>query len=256
MINCQSLHFDSLLQQQRLNKAFPLFGEKVVCRLLCFSLYLLGVNRRIVSEVLSLPPGSLRTVVRAIQTQGLPALEDKRHRTSSFLPKGVPMSPSPKFFINRTDQGISITNGQTEINLSQDNPLQIRVVLLTLLNDGLIGKQNVAETLNISLQQVWNLGRSLQSHDVGALIDKRQGQQHDYRITPEIKSELIQQFTADVITRGQTSGKALSKELKERCNLSISERTVRHHVANMGLPGIKKSLPKLVASIKKTSAIG
>ncbi len=253
MINCQSLQFNPELQQERLNRIIPILGEAVIRRLICFALYLLGVKRHMISDVMSVSPGSLRTFIRSIQKRGLPGLEDRRHRSSSFLPVKVQSSPSPAFEINQNNQSVVITDRHIEIKISQGNPLQARTVLLTLLNNRLVANRDVAAALNLSPQHLSNLSRSLQTHDIVALIDKRQGQKHDYRVTPEIKSELIQQFTADVITRGQTSGKAISKELKERCNLSIPERTIRHHVTNMGLSGIKESLPKLVASIKKTS---
>jgi hypothetical protein len=56
-----------------------------------------------------------------------------------------------------------------------------------------------------------------------------------YRVTVEVKSELIQQFAADVITRWTTCGLAISAELQKRCNMTIPACTVRHHMANMGL---------------------
>ena len=64
----------------------------------------------------------------------------------------------------------------------------------------------------------------------------------------------MQQFAVDVITSGQTSGSKISTELKERCNISIPARTVRHHLAQMGLREIKQTLPQLLAGVKKISS--
>jgi hypothetical protein len=72
-------------------------------------------------------------------------------------------------------------------------------------------------------------------------------------VTPSVKAELIQQFAAEVITSGWTSSAALSEKLKERCSIVIPDRTVRHHLSRMGLGSIKRSLPQLVAAVKKNS---
>jgi hypothetical protein len=95
--------------------------------------------------------------------------------------------------------------------------------------------------------------RRLANGDVHALLDQRQGQQQDYRLTPEVKAELIQQFAVDVIARGHTSGEAIAAELQQRCQITVPARTVRHHLARMGLPAIKHSLPRLLATVNKTS---
>lgn len=68
-----------------------------------------------------------------------------------------------------------------------------------------------------------------------------------------MKAELIQQFAADVITHGRTSSLIISEELRQRCSVTVPERTVRHHLFRLGLRGITRSLPQLVAAEKKTS---
>jgi len=85
------------------------------------------------------------------------------------------------------------------------------------------------------------------------LLDQRGGQKQAYRVPAEVKAEIIQQFAADVITGGPTSGDMISAALKDRCRISVPARTVRHHMANLGLTKIKHSLPELVAAVKKTS---
>ena len=82
-------------------------------------------------------------------------------------------------------------------------------------------------------------------------MGQRQGQKQDYRVPSDVKAELIQQFAVNVITSGRTSGSAISAELKEHCNNPIPARTVRYHLARMGLGKIKGSLPQLVSAVKK-----
>ena len=250
MINCQQLPYDPVLQRERIQRVTPIFGKRVIERLLCFALYLFGVKRSLIASILAISPGSIRTTIRRFENRGLPAFVDGRNHRSQF--RGVEIKPkkTSTFIVSR----IVFTKEDNIIKVSTENSLQIKTILLTLLNNGLLDNQTVAQIIGISSQQVYNLSRSLQSNDTIALIDKRQGQKVDYKVTPEVKSELIQQFVADIMTRGQTSGRAISEEVKKRCNLSISERTVRHHVVSMGLARISKTLPKLVPSVKKNAA--
>jgi len=67
-----------------------------------------------------------------------------------------------------------------------------------------------------------------------------------------IKGELIQQFVIDLVYEGKTSGAALSKHLKERCDCELSPRTILHHLSDMGLSTIKRTLPAHLEAVKKT----
>jgi repressor of nif and glnA expression len=84
-------------------------------------------------------------------------------------------------------------------------------------------------------------------------MDQRKGQKEDFIVTSSVKAEMIQQFAVDVITSGRTSSIAISEKLKERCGINVPDRTVRHHMSRLGLRSIKRSLPQLVAAVKKTS---
>jgi len=99
------------------------------------------------------------------------------------------------------------------------------------------------------------LAEKLQEEDILALIDKRQGQQKDYRFTPEIKAELIQQFILDIVSEGKTTGKQLSQRLQKRCQFILPERSIRYYVKKLGLKTIKRSLPELLTEVKKTPRV-
>ena len=139
------------------------------------------------------------------------------------------------------------------LKISRSNALQIRTILLTLLGSGLLAKKEVAEAINLTAAYPAQLAQRLEQEDVFCLFDKREGQKSDYRVGANVKAELIQQFAADVIGRGQASAVGIAAALRERCNLHLPDRTVRFHLARLGLPGIRKSLPELVARVKKTS---
>jgi hypothetical protein len=140
------------------------------------------------------------------------------------------------------------------IKLYRQDSLQVKTVLLSMLNSGLLSTRQVAEAIEFAPSYTAALARRLQEQGAMSLMDQRQGRQReDFVVTPDVKAELIQQFAVDVITSGRTSSAAISEKLKERCGIAVPDRTVRHHVSRLGLGSIKRSLPQLVAAVKKTS---
>jgi hypothetical protein len=250
MMDCRSASFSAALQQQRLGQARRILGAKVVDRILCFALYLLGIERSSIAELTGSPAGTVRSVVRAVLHDGVPAFEDRRRRSSTFLP---PQPEGMKIAMERDEQGVGVDlEGRGRIQIPRENTLQARVVLLTLLDSGLVGTREVSEVLGLSTVQTLNLARALEREDIRGLIDKREGQKQEYRFTAEVKAELIQQFVLDIVAEGRTSGRSLSEHLLSRCELHLSERSVRDQLGKLGLSKIKESLPNLLSGLKKT----
>ena len=251
-INCQNVVFSPDLASARIARACEFFGTSVVRRVLCWALYLLGVDRTTIAQLMQIPRNTVKSFLKAIKRDGLPALEDRRRKSSSFLPPVLP--PPPPVKVYRNDNNVIIDLGTEQyITIATSKPLQLRTVILSFLNNKLISTAEAAGALSLSVSQVQNLARTLDGNDADGLLDSRKGQMTDYRVGPAVKAELIQQFTVDIITQGRTSGRQLAKELQQRCQIEISERTVRYHLAQLGLPNIKKSLPQLIAAIKKNS---
>ena len=204
MIDCRFASFSASLQQQRLRQARKILGEKVVSRILCFALYLLGFERSSIAELTGNPAGTVRSIVRAVLHGGVPAFEDRRRRSSAFLP------PQPKrieITVRKHAQGVSVDfEGMDGIRIPRENNLQVRVVLLTLLSGGFVGTREISEVLGLSTVHTLNLARALEREDIWGLIDKREGQKQEYRFTEEVKAELIQQFVLDIVAEGRTSG--------------------------------------------------
>lgn len=251
-IDCQSLAFSARLSQSRMSQAMQLFGASVLQRVLSYSLYVLGVNRNAISQAMGIPSETAKSILKTINRDGLSAFEDRRRKGSSFLPQALP-EPQPITIREEQDQlwvdfGIS---GRV-LKLNREDPLQVKTILLTMVNSGLLTKRQAAEVLKLTPSYTASLARRLDEQGACALVDRRQGQKKDFRVPREVKAELVQQFAVDVITSGRTSGSAISAELKERCSITIPSRTVRHHLARMGLRKIKGSLPQLVSAIKKT----
>lgn len=251
VMNCQNLSFSPILSKGRIERAEFVLGQKIVNKLICFALYLLGVDRASLSSFLKIPAGTIRSLVRGIHNQGLQVFEDKRNKNSTFISLTPPII-TPEFTVE--DSTIYLVCGQsrTAIQIPVENKIQRRVFLLTLFNQGLISKPIVAQTLNLSEDRIGKLTRLLFKDDTGTLIDKRKGQQQEYCYTPQVKAQLIEQFVIDIVGEGRTSGKKLSENLKVRCALSLSPRSISYHFQKLGLNSIKSTLPICLAELKKT----
>jgi hypothetical protein len=254
--NCQVLSFSDKLSRDRIHRALGTFGADVIKRLLCFALYLLGLNRQDIGDSLDLPAETVKSIIKALIRDGLGALEDRRRQTSAFVLQSCTKPPS--ITLKQEGQLIVVDFGtqDRQLKLDQQDPLQLRTVLLSMLNSALLTNQQVAETIGLTPPRTTTLAQRLMEDGALSLVDKREGQKQDYRVTPEMKAELIQQFAVDVITGGATSGTSISDQLKQRCKITIPARTIRHHLGKLGLPKIKHSLPQLVAAVKKTSKNG
>lgn len=254
IINCQNLAFSTSLAQDRIKRAQKSLGEKVFQRFMCFALYLLGVNRRAIGQQLAIPSETAKSIIKTVNKNGLQALADRRYRDSAFQASS-PLSQIEPFSVHTDQEFVIIEFGVKDrrLKIPLQNSLQVKTVLFSMLKSGLLNHGQVAGVTGMTPAYIETLARRLDTEGLNALIDKRQGQKADYRVTPEVKAELVQQFALDIITRGQTSGQAISQELQQRCGINIPARTVRYHLGRMGLPKIKRSLPQLVATVKKSS---
>jgi len=253
LIDCQKVSSSPRLSENRISQAQKTLGSNVVQRILCFALYLQGVNRKAIAQLLSIPLETAKSIIKAVNRDGLEALEDRRRRFSTFLPR---VQPEPVSITLRDEEDhvvVDLGVGDRSLKLSRRDPLQLKIVLLSMLNNGLLLKRDVAEAIKLTASHTATLARRLNEEGARSLVDRRQGQKQEYRVPAPVKAELVQQFAVDIITSGQTSGSKISTELKERCNISLPARTVRHHLAQMGLREIKQSLPQLLAGVKKTS---
>jgi DNA-binding transcriptional ArsR family regulator len=252
LIDCQELAFSPALSERRIAQAAQSFGLGVIRRILCFALYLLGVERSAIGQSLQIPSDTAKSIIKAVLRDGLAAFEDRR-RSTRFRPP-APLE-APPIRLREAEEQIVVDLGfaDRQLNLSRQDPLQVKTVLLSMLNSGLLSKGQAAQAIRLTLSHTTALGRRLREQGALSLVDRRQGQQQDFVVSPSVKAELIQQFAVEVISSGRTSSRAISEKLKERCSLDIPDRTVRHHLSRMGLSKIKRSLPQLLAAVKKTS---
>jgi hypothetical protein len=228
-------------------------GVNVVQRFLCFALYLLGVNRSAIGQALGIPAQTAKSIIKAMTDNGLCALEDPQRSMSALLPQSRPQ-PAP-ITLQQVGERVVVDFGVAgrQLVIPCRNVLQTRAVLFSMLNSGLLSNHQVADVIGLTPAHTAALARRLEHEDMPSLIDRRQGQKSDYRVTPQVKAELVQQFVVNAIAHRKVSSEAISAELKERCQITIPARTVRYHLARIGLLTIKDTLPKLLAAVKKNS---
>ena len=253
MLDCRNFHFSPELAGQRFQRAAGVIDENVLNRLLAFALYLLGANRSDIAQSAGRPLDSIKSLIKAVEKGGLPALRDRRRRDTSPTPTPAPHGGAWELFEEQDALVLRCGAPEKQLLIPRQNIQQKKVVLLSAVNSGLLTAADVAPWLGVTPTHTRNLARKLTQEDVTGLLDKRRGQQQEYRVTPEVKAELIQQFVLDVVQRGKTSGKQMAVHLAERCELELSERTVRDHVRKLGLTQIAESLPELLSGLKKTS---
>jgi len=249
-MNCEILSFSQRLSDQRLSHANALLGRRVVDKILAYALFLLGVNRSTISSALDVPQGSIRSLVLAMKNRGLAGFEDQRARSSSFKPP-LPETVSPTLKTESSGLEVDFNVGGLVLQIPESNPVQKRVILLSLLNSCLLQRNEVAGALRLSPGRATKLARKLEQGDVTGILDRRRGQKQDYRFTPEIKAELVQQFVIETVAQRPTGAEQLAKQLKERCQLTLSARSILSHLTRLGLPSIKDSLPEHLAELKK-----
>lgn len=249
-MNCEILTFSDKLSQDRIARIEALLGKKVVVKILAFALFLLGVDRALISSFLNMPPGSLRSLILAINKRGLAAFEDQRTTSSSFK-QPLPHQITPTLHTENLLLTIDFRPCNLIIRIPDSNPVQKKVILLSLLNSNILTTSEVATALHLSPDRIGKLSRKLHKGDVESIRDKRRGQRQDYRFTPEIKAELIQQFVIEAVNKRPTSGEQLAKKLMERCQLTLSPRSILDHIASLGLTTIRDSIAEYLSEVKK-----
>lgn len=252
IISCQNLQFNTSLSQERIGRATHVFSIAVIRRILCFALYLLGMKRSSIAKLTEMPTDSTKTIIKNIHNNGIPAFEDRRFHTSAFLPQAQQKESLLIDIVSKEEEtNIGFGNYKQKLRIPRNNKFQLRALLLTMFNSGLLSIQQTSEHIQLSTVQTRALAKKLQEKDIGSLLDQRKGQTKEYIVNSEAKAEMSQQYIANLVNNKNISSRALSEDLKERCDLDLPSRTIRLHIAKMGLSKIKKSLPELIDSFKK-----
>ncbi len=254
MINYHSdIAYSEVNKNKRMNAAQAILGKSLVFKIITFVLYLLGGKREEIAKFVGISPNTLLSVYDRVNKYGLLGFVDRRKNNISFLSDVQKTDIDIDCKISKNNSIIlNYGNNNKAIKISKNNPMQFKILLLTLFENKIISRKDVADELHISCSSVDKQLKKIKEGDVISLLDKRHGQTKDYVFTPNIKGELIQQIAANVATGKKSSSKILSEDLKKRCNLDLSSRTIRYHIEKLGLSKIKKTLPNLIRTVKKT----
>lgn len=87
LIDCQNLVFSTRLSENRMDQAQEVFGPGVLQRFLCYAMYLFGVKRKTIGQILDIPHETAKSTIKTINRHGLGALEDRRQQSSILKPK-------------------------------------------------------------------------------------------------------------------------------------------------------------------------
>jgi len=251
-MDCRQIAFSPEKSQERIHQALQVFPRPLLMRVLAFALHLLGARRKEVAALVTMPQESVKTLLRVVLRDGFPALRDRRWSPPPRVAASV--SP-PQISVRRDHEGWIVelgTQGGT-LRIPASHEIQARTVVLSLLNADVLSARHCAAALGVSAAHCRELARKLASRDVAqSLLDKRQGQQRDYRVGSRQKAELIQQWAARAVTGHRTSSEVLAAQVNERTRSGLSARTVRWHLRQLGLADIRNTLPQLVETLKKT----
>lgn len=254
-MDCRDIEFSPEKSQERINTALQVFPRRVLMCILGFTLHLLGAKRKVVAKLVGMPEESVKTMVRRVCRNGFPALRDRRKSDTLSVASAPPSQP--QVIVQQDNEGWLVEFGSNgnRLRIPVSHRVQARTVVLSLLNAGALSLPQSASVLGICDAHCRELARKLASHDVAdALVDKREGQKQDFRVGPEQKAQLIEQLAARAITGHDTSSEVLAKQVNEQTGAGVSARTIRWHIHHLGLSGIRKSLPQLVETLKKTPA--
>jgi len=256
-MDCQDMVFSPSHSHKRIKKALLILPELVLKKMLFFSLYLLGARIGEIASLVGMPEESGKTVIKRISKGGLPALGDRRRsaKAHEYQLQHAAIQSRQVSVVTKGDSClITFFDSEQQIKIQRKHRVHLRSVILTLLQADLIPAQMASSTLGLTAAHCRDLSEKLLNEDVEeVLLDKRKGQTNDLLVDSQVKAELVQQFAARSIAGYSVSGKALAEAVNDNLQTAISDRAVRWHMKKLGLMEIKKSLPKLVKSLKKTS---
>ena len=250
-LDCQTINFSNNFSKKRLKLANEILGTGTVDKLLMFSLHLMGASRESIATSTNLSSETIKSSITRILQNGLIALNDRRMKESIVaIPPKIKAKDNCNIVVDEKSDKITINISGQPISIPTKNHFQLKIFLLTLLNAGVISSQDVSKVLNYSPSHIKIISKNLDDNDAHALIDKRKGQQ-EFRFTSEVKSDLILQFILDLANDGKTSSELLSDHIKKRIDLVLSPRSVRYHMARLGLVQIKKQIVECLEQVKK-----
>ncbi|MEA3378802.1 MAG: hypothetical protein U9Q69_04135 [Nanoarchaeota archaeon] len=252
-MDCQKIAFSQNQSQKRMKKVLQVMPVQVLKKLLFFSLYVLGARLNTIASLVHMPTESGKTTINRVMKDGLPAFHDRR-KSVYELPLLDKQSHKTSVSIHEGFCIIKFGESGCQLKIQQSHRVHLRAVLLSLMHADLLSIQTVSSVLGITKAHCRELSAKLAKNGATqVLVDKRKGQKQDFRVDLSIKAELIKHFSARAVTGHSISSQVLTQIINNSLNVCISSRTIRWHMHKMGLAKIKKALPELAGTLKKTA---
>lgn len=239
-MHCPQLPADQSLPhgENRLEKAAQTLGKDVMKRLIIFVLYTLGFNRELIAKLFGYQVAGVKTLVDRILINGLEGFYD--HRKTNIVTE-----KTPSVVVADTEKHKEISISEAVIVVPKDDILARKIISVTLAETGFLSNLEGAKILDYTPQAFGRLREKYRLKGSSGLIDQRQGQKSDYKVTPEIKAEILFQICTKVREDTTVSSEDISTALNECFPESkISPRTVRYHLNQLGFPHFRRELLK------------
>jgi len=226
-----------VLGERRFEKAARALGQDVLLRLIIFVLYVLGFPRELIARLFGYQVPGVKTLVDRVLSNGLEGFID--HRKIKILPEEKPVT------ITQEENYKQIHLLDKVIVIPDHDRLTKKVISVTLTEAGLLSNTEGAQILGYTPQAFGRLREKYRQQGSAGLIDQRQGQKSDYKVTPEVKAELIYQVCTRIAEGIPFSSEDIWAALNERFpEKKISPRTVRYHLNRLGFPQVKGLVKK------------
>jgi hypothetical protein len=252
-MDCREIEFSPKKSNDRINKATHIFDPNVLFRILAFALHMFGAKRKIIAELVNMPEESVKTTNRVVVRDGFEAFLDRRKTELPTIAKAQLTSKKITIRLEGDMIVVDLNSNIGSLRIPVAHKIQVRTILLSLMNSGLLLTHETASIIGISDAHCRQLANKLACNDVeDSLIDKRIGQSQDFRAGPTHKAEIIRQFAARAVTGHSIASDVLTEMVNNQTQTALSSRTVRWHINKLGLKSIKNTLPELVEELKKT----
>lgn len=239
-MNCPQLPAEQSLShgQNRLEKATQILGKDVMKRLIIFVLYALGFNRELIAKLFGYQVAGVKALVDRILINGLEGFYD--HRKLKIVNE-----KTPSIVIADTEKHKEISISKAIMAIPKDDILARKIISVTLAETGFLSNLEGAKVLDYTPQAFGRLREKYRLQGSSGLIDQRQGQKSDYKVTPEVKAEIIFQICTKIREDTTVSSGDISAALNECFPESkISPRTVRYHLNQLGFQHFRRKLLK------------
>ena len=230
---------------KRLDSAAKVLGKDVLVRFLIYALYLLGFKRETLAKMFGYKLSGVKSIIDRISEYGLEGLIDQRRSLKE------PEKLKPE--VNLTDREAAVIIPEPiSITVNRDDHLARKVLAVCLTEAGAISSAQGAEFLGYTPQAFSRLLKRYREKGSADLLDKRKGQQRDYKVDLDVKSEILYQFLKLSSQNTTFSSKDIHRAVNEAFpEKQISERTVRYHLTLLGFSQVHRRLKEELFSGKK-----